>query len=148
MQRHPALRKLSSEHHTGLVLARRARQAVREGAAQSAAWEAVKERFRAELDGHFRREELGLLPALLAVGEVGLVERTLREHQALRALVDEDRVENLIRFADLLTAHIRFEEGPLFDAAQRQLAPSLLAALEPILEQRPPGSGGGCEPKG
>jgi hypothetical protein len=51
MQRHPALRSLTSEHHTGLVIARRARQASREGgSAQSVAWGDVKERFQAELE--------------------------------------------------------------------------------------------------
>ena len=135
MRRHPALRRLSSEHHTGLVLARRARQAAREdGVAQAAAWASVKGRFRAELEGHFLREEQGLLPALRARGEAGLVERTLREHQALRALIAEDRAANLLPFAELLAAHIRFEEALLFPAAQSLLGPGQLAALEPGIE--------------
>jgi hypothetical protein len=105
MQRHPALRRLSSEHHTGLAIARRARRAAQEdGSAQSIAWEHVKERFRAELEGHFQREERALLPALRTLGEAALVERTLNEHQALRALVAEDRAENLGPFADLVGA--------------------------------------------
>ena len=99
MRRHPALRLLSSEHHTGLVIARRARQAVREGGhAQYAAWDEVRERFRAELEGHFQREERGLLPMMRDLGETGLVERTLHEHQVLRALVAQDRVENLMPY--------------------------------------------------
>jgi hypothetical protein len=131
MQRHPALRRLSSEHHTGLAIARRARRAAQEGgSARSIAWEGVKERFRAELEGHFQREEHGLLPALRTLGEAALVERTLNEHQALRALVAEDCAEKLGPFADLLGAHIRFEERALFDAAQRLLDPSMWAALE------------------
>jgi hypothetical protein len=43
MRRHPALRDLSSEHHSGLVLARRARKAAgTDGSARSAAWEEVR----------------------------------------------------------------------------------------------------------
>jgi hemerythrin-like domain-containing protein len=137
MQRHPALRNLSSEHHTGLAIARRARQAVHEGdPAKSIAWEGVKERFRTELEGHFQREEGGLLPVLRTLGETALVERTLNDHHALRALVAEDRAENLGPFADLLASHIRFEERALFDTAQRLLGPSMWAALERATKER------------
>jgi len=142
MQRHPALRSLTSEHHTGLVIARRARQASREGgSAQSVAWGDVKERFQAELEGHFQREERRLLPVMRTLGETALVERTLHEHKALRALIAEDRIENLGPFADLLDAHIRFEEQVLFDSAQRRLDPTLWAALERVLEE---GQQGAC----
>lgn len=131
MHRHSALRSLTSEHHTGLVIARRARQAAREGGlAQTVAWKDVKARFRAEIEGHFRREERGLLPVMGTLGETALVARTLREHQALRALIVEDRAENLGPFADLLDAHIRFEEHTLFDSAQRLLGPGMWAELE------------------
>lgn len=142
MRRHPALRSLSSEHHTGLVIARRARRAVRgDGDVRSAAWGEVRERFRAELEGHFRREERGLLPMMRACGETGLVERTLQEHQTLRALVAEDREENLEPFANLLASHIRFEEQTLFDTAQRLLGPSMLKALEDVSGEVPPTAG-------
>jgi len=130
VRRDPALRSLSSDHHLGLVIARRARVAAQEGAAaRSIGWNEAKERFRAELDGHFRREECGLLPALRAAGEDALAERTLREHQAMRALIAEDRPENLALFAQLLATHIRFEEKVLFDTAQRRLGAGGLAAL-------------------
>ncbi len=142
MRRHPALRVLSSDHHTGLVLARRARKAANEGgSSQSVAWKAVKEIFRAELDTHFEREERGLLPALRAAGEAPLVERTLREHQAMRTLIAEDHPSNLARFAELLVAHIRFEENALFDTAQRLLGPEVLAALERVPEDEQQTSG-------
>ena len=123
MRRHPALRGLSSDHHAGLVIARRAREGVR---AQSVAWEEVRERFWAELEGHFRSEERGLLPLLGTAGEAALAQRTLREHWDLRALIAEDRPENLAAFAELLAAHIRFEETELFETAQRLLGPDVL----------------------
>ncbi len=150
MRRHPALRDLSSEHHTGLVLARWARKAVdKDVSARSAAWHEVRERFRAELEGHFQREEQGLLPALRAAGEVELVQRTHDEHQALHALIADDRPENLTQFAELLVSHIRFEETALFDAAQRLLDPDALAQLERIAAEArrsmsgPSGTNGG-----
>jgi hemerythrin-like domain-containing protein len=134
MQRHPTLRHLSSEHHTGLTIARRARRAAQEGgAAQAIAWEEVKQRFRLELEGHFQREERGLLPVLKGLGEAELVERTLQEHEALRVLVAEDRAENLGAFADLLATHIRFEEQDLFETAQRLIAPQEWSKVAQIL---------------
>ena len=131
MHRPPALRNLSSDHHIGLVLARRARRAAGEDAsAQRHAWRELTACFRDELEPHFRRDETDLLPALRAAGLGDLVERTLVEHAVLRALVAEDRVEHLARFADALTAHIRFEEQVLFEAAQRSLSAAQLSALQ------------------
>jgi len=134
MQRHPALRSLSSEHHTGLVLARRARKAAGQGApAQAAAWQAIRKIFDSELEPHFQREEHGLLPVLRAAGEVDLVDRTLREHRSMRSLIAENRPGNLAPFAESLRAHIRFEENALFETAQRVLRPKVLADLERAL---------------
>ncbi len=130
MQRHQALRKLSSDHHTGLVLARRARDAVNGNLqTQTDAWLTVVAYFQAEMDAHFRLEENGLLPVLLRAGEKRLVERTLYEHETLRQLITENRAENLLRFAELLTAHIRFEEKELFETAQRLMDADTLEVL-------------------
>ena len=130
MQRHPALRDLSSDHHLGLVLARRARRASEAQAeARSRAWKEVTTRFAEELEPHFQREEQGLLPAMRAAGQETLVERTLVEHAAMRRLIADDRAEHLARFAELLKAHIHFEEKALFETAQRVLTPEQLAGL-------------------
>jgi hypothetical protein len=134
MRRQPALRGLSSDHHAGLVIARGARKVASEGArAREVAWEEVKTRFFTELEGHFRREELGLFPVLRTAGEATLVQRTLSEHETLRALIAENRPENLVPFAELLAAHIRFEETELFETAQRLLGPDVLSELEQVL---------------
>lgn len=140
MRRHPVLRDLSSEHHAGLVMARRAGLAAGDApAARAAVWAELVERFRAELDPHFRREESGLLPALRAAGEEDLVGRTLAEHEAMRRLIVSDRVEGLAEFAQLLRAHIRFEEQVLFECAQRRLNSAEFAALgEGLRAEGPP----------
>jgi hemerythrin-like domain-containing protein len=147
MRRAAALRALSSDHHTGLVLARRARHAVDAGPdVQAAAWQEVARRFYAELEPHFQTEEQGLLPALAAAGAATLVKRTLAEHRAMRGLIAEDRPDNLGRFAASLEAHIRFEEQELFETAQRLLPPSILGGLERTernarCDSEPPGPG-------
>lgn len=130
MKRHPALRTLSSEHHSGLVLARKAHQAA-EGSAdeRESAWAELSTRFHVELEPHFQREETGLLPALRASGATPLVERTLDEHASVRRLIAADTSDNLAQVADLLNAHIRFEERELFERAQQLLSPEQLAEL-------------------
>ena len=146
MRRHPVLRDLSSEHHAGLVMARRASLAAGDvPAVRAAAWAELAERFRAELDPHFRREEALLLPALRAAGERGLVERTLAEHAAMRRLIVSDRAEGLAEFAELLRAHIRFEEQVLFECAQRRLDPAELAALGEWLGAKGPPACQACD---
>jgi len=130
MKRHPALRQLSSDHHTGLVLARKARQAAK-GTVQDQryAWTTLVASFYAELEPHFQVEEQGLLVALWRSGETERVERTLTDHEDMRGLIAQDRPENLARFAELLTAHIRFEEQDLFARAQELLEPEQLCEL-------------------
>ena len=135
MQRHPSLRSLSSEHHTGLVLARRARKATQQEApAQAAVWHELRKIFHTELEPHFQREEQSLLPVLRTGGEVELVDRTLREHRSIRSLIQKNCPDNLASFAELLTAHIRFEENELFNTAQRVLGSKVLEDLGRILD--------------
>jgi len=130
VKRMPALRDLSSEHHSGLVLVRRIRKAATTSDfSASAVWADVAERFEHELEPHFQREEQGLLPVLRTTGEHALVERTLLEHKEMRDSVQEADPEKLLRFAQLLSDHIRFEERELFEVAQRQLSAEQLTAL-------------------
>ncbi|MCB1859789.1 MAG: hemerythrin domain-containing protein [Gammaproteobacteria bacterium] len=131
MKRHPSLRSLSSEHHSGLVLARRARKAAdQDTSIQAATWKAIQLAFQSELEPHFQREEQGLLPVLRTAGEVELVNRTLHEHRSMRLLVLENNPDKLASFAELLRAHIRFEEKELFETAQRVLGSNVLKDLE------------------
>ena len=137
MKRVPALRDLSSEHHSGLVLTRRIHKAVALPNFQAAAaWADVAERFEHELEPHFQKEEQGLLPALRATGEHALVERTLQEHKEMRDSVRATDPEKLLRFAQLLSEHIRFEEKELFQVAQHQLSADQLAALSPTRHRK------------
>lgn len=129
MQRSTALRRLSSEHHIGLVIARRAREAAE---ASADAWAELRRRFADELEPHFRLEERGLLPAMQQAGEQALVERTLLEHGAMRAMVDAGGPEDLAAFAKLLADHIRFEESELLETAQRVLGQEALTAIQDL----------------
>ncbi|WP_373509889.1 hemerythrin domain-containing protein [Thiocapsa sp.] len=133
MQRIEPLRRLSSEHHAGLVIARRARELARNAPdAREAAWADLRQRFADELEPHFKLEERGLLPALRAAGEGVLVERTLAEHLRMRAMIDAGGPEDLAAFAEALAHHIRFEEKELFETAQRVLGTEALERIQAL----------------
>jgi hypothetical protein len=126
MKRHPDLLQLSREHHGALKLARDARRAAASGDASemAALAQRVAQVFPVELDPHFCIEEQGILLLLAQAGQHALVARTLADHAELRrlalALATPD-ADTLLRFADLLGAHVRFEEREVFEAAQASL---------------------------
>ena len=134
MQRCPELLELSREHYRALKIALEAKK-VAQGAVATpliAAAEAVRKAMVEELEPHFREEEEHLLPALAAAGCGDLVAHTLDEHRQLResvATLAEPTSERLLHFADLLQAHVRFEERQLFEAAQALLTAADLAGL-------------------
>lgn len=128
MKRCPALRELSSQHHHGLVLAKRAVDAAGT-AEEEKMWGGIRACFVADLEPHFRIEERLLLPALEQAGEHDLVRRTLDDHAELRRLINQDGTQVMAEFAELLRRHIRFEERELFEAAQQKLRAADLDAL-------------------
>ena len=126
MKRHPDLLQLSREHYTALKLARDARRAAGSGIATevTALAQRVVDLFAAELDPHFRVEEQGILVLLAEAGEHDLAGRTLADHAELRRLARRlatPDAETLLSFAELLGAHVRFEEREVFEAAQARL---------------------------
>jgi hemerythrin-like domain-containing protein len=126
MKRHPDLLQLSREHYTALKLARDAKRAAESGSASDVAVLAqrVVQVFAAELDPHFHVEEQGILMLLTQAGEHELVARTLVDHTELRRLaaaLATPAAGTLLRFAELLGAHVRFEEREVFEAAQNKL---------------------------
>lgn len=132
MKRSPALQDLSREHHTALRLALHWRRTAESGehARIEAACESLRTIFDDELLPHFREEEQWLLPRLEAAGAGAVVARTLIEHRTMQRLVRALEIpdgETLLRFARLLSDHVRFEERELFEIAEKLLGESGLA---------------------
>lgn len=125
MKRSPALQALSREHHTALVLGKACARAAESGNEEKIAAMCVRvERdFEQELSPHFKFEEEKLLPRLKVAGEFALVERTLQEHEDLRAMAknigQHANAAALDAFANLLASHVRFEEKELFVTTER-----------------------------
>ena len=129
MKRDPRLRDLSRDHHRALVLARRAAgSADGTDEAVAATWRTVRDEYAHHLAPHFDVEERCLLAPLELRGEEALVRRTRQEHEQLRALLNssDGPRARLCAFADLLRAHVRFEERELFPAAEALLSPAEL----------------------
>ena len=140
MKRHPELLNLSREHYAALKLARDARRAAESGDSVAICQlsRRVADAFANELDPHFRHEEEGVLPYLAQSGRDDLVRQTLSDHAVLRALASTLHVPQtsaLLRFAELMAAHVRFEERELFETAQSLLESTGQATF--LLGQRP-----------
>ena len=133
MKRHPALAALSREHHSALVLAKRALRASTGGFDAINHFVAEVERvFACDLEPHFQLEERRLLPALVRVGQSKAVEQTLAEHAKLRLLASQpgiNRPEILRRFGNALAEHVRFEERELFPLAESTLDEEALESI-------------------
>jgi len=137
MKRHAALRQLSSDHHSGLVLARRVSKLAADSDLGAAAHNLLTA-WRTEIGPHFVAEEEWLLPlfARYSAPDHPLIMETLRQHVRMRALVDEIE-ENLATpslpllqaLADALREHIRFEENELFPAIEAALPETQLQRL-------------------
>ena len=132
MKRNPALIPLSHDHHHALAAARRLRLAAEHGDASAEA--AAFSRFFAEESvRHFRDEEERLFPLVAHSEEAQpLVVRALLEHQRLHALarqVASGESAPMRDLAELLEAHVRFEERELFPLIERLLG-DLLADAE------------------
>ena len=130
MKRDPRLRSLSSDHHRALVMARKMEKAGNSGDVDSDLLNEILTFYRDELSLHFSKEEEFLLLPLAKHGENEIVERTLREHAQIVALVPQlDQKEALLQFAQLLKQHVRFEEQSLFAISQEKLSDAELEVI-------------------
>lgn len=137
MKRHPALHKLSHDHHHGLVMALRLKKGG--PASPNDNWPTEREKqvesllafAKNDLFRHFTIEEEQLLglasnPALDA--------RLTQDHADLRELLSRIEMasnadELLKEFGQKLEAHIRFEEREFFPHLQDVLGDDRLAEL-------------------
>ena len=140
MKRSPALVPLSREHHEALVLARRACDPGRPGAAPDAVRDHVLRSWSGHIESHFRQEEQALLPALAEAGAGADAEEGLRQHRTIRRLVGELQAggtASLAAWGEAMRTHVQWEERHLFPLAERLLD---LAGLAGALDRAPQGA--------
>lgn len=124
IKRHQALLSYSRDHHFGLLLGWKIKQGLGRAVAPDRISDYVLYFFDYDLQQHFTEEEELLFPKLPP--DNVLRQRAEREHAVIYGLVAQLRFETaneslLLRFADTLTDHIRFEERELFAALQPML---------------------------
>lgn len=133
LKRDPSLIPLSHDHHHALVRVFEIRQAIRAGASLEAQCKQTLDYHRHELAPHFRAEEEVLVPVLRrSLGDETSVRRLIDDHRALEhhiAAVGSGS-DSLTAFADLLEAHVRFEERELFAAYQECVPTAERAEVE------------------
>jgi hemerythrin-like domain-containing protein len=134
VKRAPELRDLSDDHHHGLVLARKAKQASNseDELLVSTVWKEVEKKFIKNLEPHFQIEETLIAPNLAVKGSVKLLSRFYEDHKKLRKFIKpgSKRTANALQsFGELLEKHIRFEERELFEVAQKFLSQETLISI-------------------
>lgn len=131
MKRAPALIPLSREHNTAMILAREACRAAanRDSMRIRRAWQRLSHAWHTEMAQHFQAEEAVLFPILRASGAHRLVQRLVREHAAMRRVLNQPNLQDTVRLHALgrvLTEHVRREEREAFPLLQSQLDPQTL----------------------
>ena len=131
MHRDPHLRRLSSDHHHALVLARVARRGAESGEVVGT-WRTTRQDFAAHIEPHMRIEEELLVPALKAAGRADLAAQIVEDHGVLRGLVAIAEASPVVmtRFADELDRHVRYEERDVFPVAQQVVPMPELEAID------------------
>lgn len=115
MKRSSTLQPLSREHHQALVLSKRLKEIVRLPADnQLQQWLKLKPLLAASLLPHFEEEERYFLQELGVAANGAMLKRMLQDHQCMREYINTDELDKLSVFAELLMAHVRFEERELF----------------------------------
>jgi hemerythrin-like domain-containing protein len=151
MLRDANLVPLSRQHQHALALCVRITRALQKKGGDPGHWQAeMVHAFEQEISAHFQAEENILFPIAAQFPATQLLAEELRrEHAALREYFDQaasrrlDR-NGLLRFAEVLSGHVRKEERQLFEELQRLLPRERMAALGADLESALVAAAPGC----
>jgi len=117
LKQHRFIAYFSKVHHHGLLVVWKIRQGIKKEIAVERISGYVKLFYEINLSQHIDEEENFLLP-LLSPNDI-LRRKAENEHLCLREILDRifeanSNLSTVERFADMLEAHIRFEERELF----------------------------------
>lgn len=138
MKRHPALVSYSSDHHHGLVWARKLADITETTPPDTKADVASEflDVWGAEIAPHFTTEEEILLPLYAIHGEINhpSIRQMLAQHIALRRdilLIRETPTTTLLRqIGEQLRAHIRHEEQEVFPLIEDKTPEEILQKIK------------------
>ncbi|HEU4554928.1 MAG TPA: hemerythrin domain-containing protein [Chitinophaga sp.] len=132
IKRSKAFVHFSKDHHFGLLLVWKIREDLSKGVSGKSINGYVQDFFSSHLEQHFAEEEKFIFSKLPKDDLLRV--QAEEEHRNIRSLVKAipQQVagsELLASFADLLEAHIRFEERTLFNHLQAGMTPEDLETL-------------------
>ena len=138
MKREKFLWPLTQSHHRALMAAKRVREGLAgpsEGVEEALLAE-LKTLYGEELQRHFWDEEriLSLYEARMGREEPEPA-RIRKDHRLLESLLYKGDRESLLQFAEILTAHVRFEEDVLFGRIEQVLGEPEKQAVDHLLQQ-------------
>lgn len=135
------LLQLSKDHHFTLLFCWKIRQGLKLGVDAERMKKYVAHFREHDMEPHFSEEEQ-ILFAPLNTGEV---QKAISEHQNIRQLTSRvlqlngtDALEQLEALANMVDAHIRYEERELFPYLEKNLSPDQLQAIGHELQKHPP----------
>jgi hemerythrin-like domain-containing protein len=132
IKRNKNIVKLSQDHHASLLFCWKLRQGVK----FNAPFETMKKYVRYFWDHHFsfhfkEEEEFLFAPVLDAQ-----VQKALDDHQKIKIFIEqinetgaEDKQDLLLELADLVDAHVRYEERTLFPHLEKVLSEEQLKKI-------------------
>ena len=139
IKRSPQLAPLSREHHDGLLFAWKIKQGLENKTPVDTLRSYSLWYWRHHIKPHFFQEEKILIPYLPDHHPMAV--RLKEEHDHIRELIlgldEEGDTRTLMILADLVSAHIRFEERELFNYLEEILTPEKLNAIFLKLEEHP-----------
>lgn len=142
IKRNEHIVSLSREHHFSLLFGWKIKTGLKYNIDPKRICKYVFQFWDNNLTVHFKQEE----ETLFAVHNDELVDRALKEHTEIRAEIkalknpdlEKEIPEHLIKIADMVTAHVRFEERELFPHLEKILSPEEMKKIgHELLEMQP-----------
>ena len=140
VKRNEHIKKLSREHHFSLLFCWKIRQGLKRGVDVERIRKYVQYFWQHHLQPHFRQEE----KVLFAPIKDNQVQRAIRDHKYIQLLIQglDDSENNdrthLAKIADMVDAHVRYEERVLFPHLERKLNKEQLETIGNLIQKHHP----------
>ena len=137
VKRDENIKRLSREHHFSLLFCWKIRKGLKADVATERIRKYVQYFWQQHLQPHFREEEDILFVAI----KDKQVQRAINEHKYIKLLIEgledsENNVrKNLVKIADMVDEHVRYEERELFPHLERKLSKEQLENIGILIQK-------------
>jgi len=138
INRNDHMKKLSREHHFSLLFCWKIRQGLKMGVASERILKYVHYFWKQHLQPHFREEE----KIFFAPIKDSRVHRAINEHKHIKQQIEDlgnysghNERKSLLKIADMVYEHVRYEERDLFPHLERKLSKEQLENIGGQIEK-------------